>query len=297
MDHFSISEIEMLSGIKAHTLRIWEQRYGILTPKRKNSKHRYYDNEDLKQILRIAELNRTGYKISKIASMTDEQMRILSISTQHSETAYESFILQLADACMNFDEEQFNRIYHTMVLHTGVTKAVTNVFFPLLERVGVYWMNDQTRPVQEHFISNLIACKLLLAIASIELPRSGPVTILFNPEGEQHEIPLLFLHYLLKKRGKRVLFFGTNTKIETIQEYALDKKVDAVHMHLITNFANKEPNELVTHLLAAFEKQTIILSGPLSKEVTIANKRLQLMKSLRELIHYCNEEPAKQVRH
>lgn len=290
MDYFSISDIEHLSGIKAHTLRIWEQRYRILKPKRKESKHRYYDNEDLKRILIIAHLNRNGHKISKIARMTEEQIRSLSLNEELNESVYENFIHQFTVACRNLDEERFNKIFHTVYQHLGLEKTVLHIFYPILERIGRNWMLDDMVPVQEHFASNQISRKILMAIQHLEQPEKGPLTILFNPEKEHHEIPLLFIYYLLKRRGKRVVYFGADVSIEKLETFIQRNHTNRLHLHLITNLNHHAPAELIRQLLDKFSDQQIVLSGPLSGHINLTHKRLRLLTSSGALLHYCDEE-------
>ena len=119
MNFFSISDIESLTGIKAHTLRIWEQRYDLLNPKRKESKHRLYDNEDLKYILRIAFLYHNGYKISKIVSLSEEEIKKMALETTPGKENYQVFVNQLTEASIDFDQVRFEKILHNLVLHLG----------------------------------------------------------------------------------------------------------------------------------------------------------------------------------
>ena len=289
MDYFSISDIEHLSGIKAHTLRIWEHRYRILKPKRKESKHRFYDNEDLKRILIIAHLNRNGHKISKIARMSDAQIRSFTLEEELTESVYENFIHQFAEACRNLDEERFNKIFHTVVLHLGLEKTVLHIFYPLLERIGRNWMVNEILPVQEHFASSMISRKIVMAIEHLERATKGELTILFNPENEHHAIPLLFINYLLKRRGKRVINFGTDVSLEKLEAFMQRNKTDRLHFHLITNLNHHSPAELVNVLLQRFPQQQIILSGPFAGTIRLTHKRLRLLSGPGALLHYCDE--------
>lgn len=288
MELFTISDIENLSGIKAHTLRVWEQRYSLLHPKRRESKHRYYDNEDLRHILQIAQLNRSGYKISKIAKMSPEQLKTLTLDKAVADALYENFIDQLVLACKEFDEERFNKIFHTIFLHIGFEKVVLNIFYPLLQRIGVYWMTETARPVQEHFASHLIIKKMMVAIHALDAPVNGSVTALFNPVGEHHEIPVLFIQYLLKKNGKRSRYFGADLQPGVIEDYMKQQPLEKLHMHVITNLSNLTMNELATEMINRFTKLEIIISGPQAAKVSIHHKRLTLLTSMEDLMKFCN---------
>ncbi|HEX4958945.1 MAG TPA: MerR family transcriptional regulator [Lacibacter sp.] len=287
MDLFSISDIESLSGIKAHTLRIWEQRYQLLVPKRRISKHRYYDNEDLRHILQIAHLNRNGYKISRIARMNSSEIKTLALEKGISDCMYESYIEQLIKACKELEEEKFHKIYELVAQQLPFEKVIQHIFYPLLERIGMYWMTENTRPVQEHFASHLIIRKIITSIHALEPAVTGTTTILFNPPGEHHEIPILFIQYLLKKNGKRAHYFGTNLSTEVLKEYIHQQQVTHLHLHMITNLSTDSMDALAQQMLDRFSLQTIIVSGPLTKEVTLRHERLVVLRSFEELLSYC----------
>jgi MerR family transcriptional regulator, light-induced transcriptional regulator len=286
MDLFSISDIENLSGIKAHTLRVWEQRYSLLLPKRRESKHRYYNNEDLRQILQIAHLNRNGFKISKIARMNSEEIKTLALEKGVTDCLFETFVQQLLVACKELDEEKFNKTYLPVSQQISFEKLVMNIFYPLLERIGIYWMTETTRPVQEHFASHFIIKKILTAINALEAPTANDTTILCNPVGEHHEIPILFIQYLLKKNGKQTRYFGPNMPVDVLKEYIQLQQVNKLHVHVITNFSHLTMDEMAKQLLNAFAQQTIVISGPLTKNISIHHKRLVILGSMDELLSF-----------
>lgn len=288
MDHFTISDIEQLSGIKAHTLRVWEQRYRIFTPKRKDSQHRYYDNEDLKYILRIANLNQNGYKISKIARMSSDEIRSLTIELAHTESMYEQFITQMVDATMSLDEDQLKKTFDTIRLYAEMEEIVLHLLYPFMTRLGMNWMADVVRPVHEHFASNFVAGKILQATHALESAPNGPATILFTPEGEYHEIPTLFIQYLLKKNGHRVTYFGANTSLEAIKEYLRLKDADCIHFHVITHLGNTPLNDYTQSLLETFPGKKIIVSGPLALQITLKHPDLNIVRSMDSLMALCH---------
>jgi DNA-binding transcriptional MerR regulator len=287
MNHFTISDIVNLSGIKAHTLRVWEQRYQILKPKRKESKHRYYDNEDLKEILRIAWLNRHGYKISKIAKMSHKKMKELCSVNVPTPAFIESTLNELMIATQHMDEPAFNQILQSPLLDMGIERTVTQILYPLLERIGRGWITDSTRPVQEHFASEKIKNVLLSAIQKIPVADEGPLTVLFTPEEEHHELPLLFIHYLLKKKDQRIAYLGKNISIDTLQFYLSRTPVDTLQLHMITDMSNQSPDEYIAMLLKTFPEQQIVVSGPVSAKITLANPRLQLLTSFEQQLQFC----------
>ncbi|MFN9710133.1 MAG: MerR family transcriptional regulator [Bacteroidota bacterium] len=287
MNQFSIKDIEVLSGIKAQTLRVWEQRYGILVPKRKLSKHRIYDDNDLKSILCVAHLNQRGYKISRIARMTAQEINELTLATGVNKEQYEEIIMEYIDAIKDFDDIKFNRIFNTNLNQLDFEKIVVDIFYPLLQRLGQCWITDQIKPAQEHFASEIIASKIDFHIQTLKKVNTGPLILLFLPRGEFHRIPLLFISYLLRKYGKRAVFLGADVDIETLEQYLSKNVVDILHMHLITEFFDDQPERFVKRLLTVCKKQKIIISGPAGANIHLTNPRLTTLSSMQALIHYC----------
>ena len=187
MNHFTIKDIENLCGIKAHTLRIWEQRYNFFVPKRKKSQHRIYDSDDLKELLRISFLYHNGYKISKIAELNPGQIHQLVEESGMQDNNHEIFIHQLIEAGLDFDKEKFEIIVNCLALRIGMEKCITEVFYPFLQRIGLLWMTNNVIPAQEHFVSQIIRNKIIVATDGLEV-RNDAVTnvIVFTPTGEFH---------------------------------------------------------------------------------------------------------------
>lgn len=288
MNHFSIKDIENLCGIKAHTLRIWEQRYQILVPKRKESNHRFYDNEDLKHILRVAYLYHSGYKISKIAQLKEADIKKLTIDIVPNEHYIDVFVNQMLEASIDFDEERFEKVLNTALLHLGFEKCILQVIYPFLERLGLMWMTDNVIPAQEHFASNIIKRKIIVAIDGLEGQQENDsddsLTLLFTPEGEYHDIPLLLMQFLLKKKGKKAVYFGPNVPMDNLDYYLSRRKATHLYFHLITNMSNREVDDLVTDLCERFRKYQLIMSGPLTRYVNSKHTNLRLVQSLDEMM-------------
>ncbi|QEH41265.1 MerR family transcriptional regulator [Chitinophaga sp. XS-30] len=271
MNSYTIKDLESLTGIKAHTIRIWEQRYKLLRPKRKDTNHRIYDNRDLKRMMRIAYLYHQGYKISRIAEMTDEEVKQLSLEESGKKDAHlhQAYINQLVEAMIDFDQNRFEKIFHNVLLRMGFEQCILTVIYPFLERVGLLWLADRVIPAQEHFAAGIIRKKLMVAIDGLELPADKPERFLvFLPQGELHEIPALFVQYLLKKSGCPVIYFGCNIPLEDIRFYANRKPVDHIYTHLITNFPQRKLNNLVRDMAALFPDLRITISGPQATRIT-----------------------------
>jgi len=287
MDKFTINDIENLTGIKAHTLRIWEKRYKLHTPKRKESNHRYYDNEDLKHILKIAYLYHNGYKISRIAEMENEELNKLTFASLENKDA-QLFIHDLLNAAFEFDEDRFEDILCHAIERLGFEQCMVSVVYPYFEKVGLLWMSDKAIPAQEHFSSNIIRSKLIVAIDKLKnyVPQQHRTTLLFMPEGEHHEIPLLFISYLLKKNNKHFLYAGTNIALHELESFCRVKKIDSLYFHLITNFTKQCADDYIDSLAHAFPQQQIVMSGPLTAQVSEKFNNVILLKSLDEAISY-----------
>ncbi len=212
MNYFSIKEIESLTGVKAHTLRIWEQRYGMITPKRTDTNIRYYDESDLKKLLNVSLLNRNGYKISEIASMDAETLmqEVLKLSQEKSD--YENQLQALTLTMLELNEAAFEQLLNKSILQMGLEKTMMNLIFPFFRTIGIMWQTGSINPAHEHFITNIVRQKLIVAIDGQQNLSDiwSKKFMLFLPEGEFHEIGLLFANYAIRARGGRVVYIGAN---------------------------------------------------------------------------------------
>ncbi|MEJ7740779.1 MAG: MerR family transcriptional regulator [Chitinophagaceae bacterium] len=283
MNHFSIKDIERMSGIKAHTLRIWEQRHGLRFCKRKASLHRYYDNEDLKQILRIAYLYHNGYKISRIATLSPDEVKSLAI-TSIGDNSYDIFINQMIEASIDYDQPRFERVIHNALLHLGFERTVVNVFYPFMEKIGLLWITDHVIPAQEHFSSYLIQKRIIIAIDGLDIiaKDNDQIVLIFSPEGELHEIPLLVMQYILRKHGIKTVYLGCNICLKELVYYCKHKPVTHLYFHLITNFIHKEPEEYLKCLQENLGSKNIIASGPALRDVLVTG--IRIIRSLEEMM-------------
>lgn len=288
MNSFSIRDIENLSGIKAHTLRIWEQRYRVIVPKRKESLHRYFDNDDLKKILRISYLYHNGYRISKIAALSDDDIRKRTVTEIERDTPPSLIVNQLLEAGIDFNEQRFEEIFLRTVDKLGFEKTVLEVAYPYLERIGLLWLSDEAIPAQEHFTSNIISRKMMMMIDALPgvITENTTSVVLFTPEKEYHEMPLLLMHYLLKKSGCNVFYAGTNVPKNVLQEICNERKITHLYFEIITNLNHFSLNDYVTDLAESFPAQQIVMAGPLTREVTVEKRSLRLIRSLDEMISF-----------
>jgi DNA-binding transcriptional MerR regulator len=211
VSNYSIKDLEQLSGIKAHTLRIWEQRYNLLCPKRTDTNIRYYDDQDLKLILNVALLNDNGFKISKIASMEPSEMREEVMKLTERTLTHDDQIHALTISMIEMDEDRFDKILSTNILKLGFEQTMMNIIYPFMSKIGVLWQTGAINPAQEHFISNLVRQKLIVAIDSQVGKSGGKKFLLYLPDGELHETSMLFASYLIKNQGHKVIYLGQST--------------------------------------------------------------------------------------
>jgi MerR family transcriptional regulator, light-induced transcriptional regulator len=263
MANYSIKDLEVLSGIKAHTIRIWEKRYQLIKPGRTCTNIRLYTDEDLKRILNISMLNRNGLKISHIAQLSEDEMheKIVFIS-QHS-AIHDDQVENLVIAMVEYDEARFDKIFTTIVFKIGFEETMLKVILPLLEKVGVLWQTGTINPAQEHFVTNLIRSKLIVAIDSLMPSRllNPSSFILFLPEGEQHELGLLYYYYLIRKRGHHVLYLGSSVPLKDVKEITGPIKPAYLVSYFVAPIERTKLQEYMDAFAEHFDKQSVWLSG------------------------------------
>lgn len=251
---FSIKDIENLSGIKAHTIRIWEKRYELVEPKRTETNIRYYTVSDLKKILNVSLLVGKGGKISKISKLNDNELReavVLQITNSDSSVGYEDIILM---AMFNFDQLQFEVVYNKLAAEFSFREIFINLFIPLLHKIGLQWQSDTITPAHEHFISNLICQKLHVNIERVsqnEAVIKDKVFVLFLPMNEIHELGLLYIKYELSLKGYKTIYLGESVPLDSLSSisemydnviyisyFTVSPTKDAVHNYL-SNFSER----------------------------------------------------------
>jgi len=213
---YKIKDIEVLVGIKAHTLRIWEQRYGILVPERTETKIRFYTDEELVYLLNVRILLDNGLKISKISALNPEEIRKnvaeIKLNTPAG-ASQEKLILALVE----MDEFLFNQTLDEIIKNSSLEHAFKDCLIPFFDRIGVMWLTNSINPAQEHFISNLIRQKIVSEINHLPVPdRNSPVVMLYLPEHEWHEIGILFYQYLLRVKGVFTIYLGQSLPYDSL---------------------------------------------------------------------------------
>ncbi|MGF6925195.1 DNA-binding transcriptional MerR regulator [Chitinophaga sp. W2I13] len=288
MNTFTIKDIENFTGIKAHTIRIWEQRFQLFSARRKDTNHRIYDGEDLKALLRIAYLYHHGIKISRIAALSEEEQNKLSLQLAAEGSAAGLQVNELIAATLDYDYFRFERIFYSQVLHLGFEHCITKIIYPFLEKIGVLWLTGNVIPAQEHFCANIIRTKIMTAIDGQQMNQQATTHyLLFLPEGEFHEIPLLYVQYLLKKNGKLVTSFGANVPFDDLKTFTPVPPVTHMYTHLLTNVTKQAVTQFVAALAQQFPGIKILMSGPQVWQLTgPLPENVFVLKSLDELLAF-----------
>jgi DNA-binding transcriptional MerR regulator len=258
---YSIKDLEQLSGIKAHTLRIWEQRYNLLNPKRTDTNIRFYDDDDLKLILNVALLNDNGFKISKIASMASHEIRDEVIKLTERSLTHDDQIHALTICMIEMDEERFDKILSTNIIKLGFEQTMLNIIYPFMSKIGVLWQTGAINPAQEHFISNLVRQKLIVAIDGQIYHGGGKKFLLFLPEGELHEISILFASYLIKSKGHKVIYLGQSTPNDDLLSVFKLHQPEFLLTVVTTSPSSEYVQEYVNALSERFSSCQILVTG------------------------------------
>ncbi len=267
MAHYSIRDLERLTGIKAHTIRIWEKRYRLISPERTSTNIREYCDDELKKLLNISILNKNGYKISKIASLSQEEIAENVTELTQQATDVESYLDNLAIAMIDLDENKFEKLLARSIIQFGFEETIVKILNPFLIRIGVMWQTGSINPGQEHFISNLVRQKLLVA-ADSQIISDAPhakTFLLFLPEGEMHELSLLYANYLIRKRGHHVIYLGQNVPFNDLIEIQKIKPVDFLLTSFTTTITGFDVTNYIRNLSRQFEGKTIFVMGKLSE--------------------------------
>lgn len=259
---FNISDIENLTGIKAHNIRIWEQRYQILPTKRTQTNIRYYDDNDLCYFLNIACLVSNGFKISKVAKMSREQIESTVTELTITDKDSDARIQQLTKATIRLDHEELDLILQHIINQYGLQKAATQFFFPFLNKIGCMWQVGSINPAHEHLVTNLVRQKIIAGINQQETThnKNAPKYLLFLPENETHDMGLLLGYYLLKKKGKRVLYLGQNMPLDDLMGTATYYKPDFI-VTAVTLAQNADAEKTLNELINSLPGLPLIISG------------------------------------
>jgi MerR family transcriptional regulator, light-induced transcriptional regulator len=240
MNTYQISDLERLTGIKSHTLRIWERRYKLIEPHRTATNIRYYDDDQVKKLLKVSTLINQGMKISAISELSDRQLNTHIHDLDKGapgDAIAAALINDLAASMLTFDEAAFEKVFSSAVVRFGMYEAMIRVFYPFLKKIGLMWSSDQSMPVQEHFASAIIRRKLIVAIDGLPAPSKKSKTfLLFLPTDEWHETGLLLSDYIIRSRGFKTVYLSQNVPLSNLQNVIDNTKPT----HLLTLYIARQ---------------------------------------------------------
>ena len=289
MSTYSIKELEKLSGIKAHTIRIWEKRYALLIPLRTDTNIRYYGDNELKKLLNVTSLLSLGFKISKISEMSNneinQQLNKLAKGVQSSGSVSEVYVNQMITSAVNYDEYAFDKAFSSAILRHGLIDTYIKIIYPLLEKVGILWSKSDLMAAQEHFLSNLIKQKIQSAIDNVApaSPSDQP-WILFLPEEELHDIGLILSSYIIREHGKPVIYLGARVPTDSLSSVLELFPKAKLLFFLVKQFDGKSINSLVKNINVNYPESTVYIStnpkGVEEIEVDIAFEKINSVEDL-----------------
>ncbi len=259
---YSIKDLEILSGVKAHTIRIWEKRYNVLIPKRTDTNIRYYTDHDLRKMLNVSLLVRNGYKISKVAQWDEKKISDTVLKINEQKTSESDYIDQLILLMVNFDNIGFDKLTDEIIAEVGIEEAITKIFFDFFIRIGTFWQVGSIFPAQEHYVSTIFRQKLIAAIDKTGISNTKEATMLFFlPEHEMHEMSLLFYSYLAHKLGYNVIYLGQFVPFEDLSKIQEHVKIDYVFTAFINSILKEDLERYLISLKEIFQKQKIFITG------------------------------------
>jgi MerR family transcriptional regulator, light-induced transcriptional regulator len=269
MIRYSINDLEKITGIKAHTIRIWEKRYNVVCPERTDTNIRFYNDKDLKKLLNISTLNKHGFKISEIIKMDNERLYDKIVEVSSTSNNYESHLNNLVVSMIEMNEDKFEKVLSSAIIKLGFEKTITHIIYAFLEKVGILWQIGTINPAQEHFITNLIRQKLIIAIDGQQnSPRSDAKTfLLFLPENELHELGLLFYSYIIKKAGHKVIYLGQSVPLRDVLEVINIREADYMITYFITALETKQIPEYLKKISKGFGHKDILIAGLQVKQI------------------------------
>ncbi len=288
MKSYQIAELEQLTGIKAHTIRIWEKRYNLIEPDRTSTNIRKYNDEQVRKLLNVSTLLSNGYKISKIADLNDEEIasKITELQTEgEANSICASFINDLIASMLGFNEQAFEKTYSAAVTRFGIYEAMLNVFYPLFQKIGVLWVINNITPVQEHFASCIIKRKLMSATDGLPMPTKKKKFLLLLPPGEYHDISLLFANYIIRSKGYETIYLGQNVPYENVSLVLKETKPQFILMFFI-NPQNSEGvyEEIMLNLQLPKDIKLLVSGNPIIVDHLQNRKNIDLLRSPTDLI-------------
>jgi DNA-binding transcriptional MerR regulator len=292
LEQYKINDLERLTGIKAHTIRIWEKRYMLIKPSRTATNRRFYNGDQLLKLMNVSTLLSQGYKISNLAILSDEEIKN-NIEQLHKSSSIEAmvsdYINSLTYFMLSFDEIAFENLYNEVVAQVGLYDAMVQVFYPFLINTGILWRVKKTLPIEEHFALCIIRRKLIAATDRLSIPKANSKKfLLFLPTNEWHEIGLLFGNYILRSMGFITIYLGQNVPLEDISRTYSATKPDYMLTFFISAKPKTEIESEIVAILKATKDTTLLISGSwnLLQSAKYDVKRVAYLKDVNSLSQY-----------
>lgn len=288
VNQFSIKDMEVLSGVKAHTIRMWEQRFLMFEPRRTPGNIRYYNDSDLKKLLNLSFLTQQGYKVSVLARMSEEELSRRVVDLSLTCTGVESRIQSLTMHMLQLNELGFTKLLSVFIKESGLERVMLDIVFPFFRAIGFMWQTGTITPAHEHFITHLIRQKLIVSIDQMDYVQQEAAKkyLLFLPEGEFHELGLLFAHYVIRSRGHETIYLGANVPYADLKTVYSTYKPQSILCILTSAQVDLTASEYLNQLSSDFPKAQIMASGKFALDSAdeIASTRITLMRDFTDLI-------------
>ncbi len=288
MNAFTIKDLETLTGIKAHTIRIWEQRYNFLKPQRTQTNIRYYSSEELRTVLNVALLNKYGFKISHIDRMRAEEIKDNILSLADARAVQDRYINELVEKMISLDMEGFEKVISNYITAKGIERTVIQIIFPFLEKIGILWQTGRINAAQEHLVTNIIRQKLIVGIeTTVSHVKLDKTFLLFLPEGEHYELGLLFMYYLLKSRGATTIYLGADVPVKDVEHVVSFKKPDIIFIHLTSTGSGFSLEKFLRQIQQRFQETNTVISGQVTQHYKKKIPQfVHFKRSLTEVMEY-----------
>lgn len=268
---YSIKDLEYLSGIKAHTIRIWEKRYGLLAPNRTDTNIRMYSDEDVRRILNVALLVKNGYKISDVAAFDEVRLQAEVLRINRNSNVPEKKIAQLLFQTVNLDTLGFETLLDNMIGEYGFANTILNVVFPFFERIGILWQAGSIYTAHEHFVSSLIRNRLIRETGKFEIQATSKTVLFFLRENEWHELGLLFFNFMAAQAGLRSVYLGQNLPFGDLSNLLINSSFDFVCTSFIQAIEKSELEQYLANLSLVFNGSKILITG---RQISIYKPKL-----------------------
>lgn len=280
--------MEVLSGVKAHTIRMWEQRFHMFEPRRTPGNIRYYNDSDLKKLLNLSFLTQQGYKVSVLARMSEEELSRRVVDLSLTCTGDESRIQSLTMHMLQLNEMGFTQLLTVFIKESGLERVMLDIVFPFFRAIGFMWQTGTITPAHEHFITHLIRQKLIVSIDQMDYVQQEATKkyLLFLPEGEFHELGLLFAHYIIRSRGHETIYLGANVPYADLKTVYSTYKPQSILCILTSAQVDLTASEYLNQLSSDFPKAQIMASGKFALDSAdeIRSTRITLMRDFTDLI-------------